>query len=126
MGAPGYTPQPELPPHAPMPGAPPYPADTELPPPPVGEKPARTGVLPVLGAALIWALVDVVLVLLTLGLPTGQTAIRFAAGLVLSVLVTTLAIWLVARRRAWSFWLVLLAAAPVFWVLRAIVTPLLG
>lgn len=41
MGAPGYTPYMELPPHAPMPGAPPYPPAIEHPPPPVGR--ARAG-----------------------------------------------------------------------------------
>lgn len=125
-GARGYSPHPELPPHAPMPGAPPYPAGTDHPPPPVNEAPARTGVLPVLGAAAVWAVVDVLLVLLVLGLPTGSTAARLAAGLVATVLLTAAGVWLLVRRRAWGFGLLLLATAPVFWVLRAVVTALLG
>ncbi|MDT7706390.1 MAG: hypothetical protein QOG20_1997 [Pseudonocardiales bacterium] len=125
-GAPAYMPHPELPPHAPMPGAPPYPANTDHPPPPVNGAPARTGFLSTLAAAAAWALVDLLLVLLVLGLPTGATAVRLAAGLVVTVLVTAMGVWLVARRRAWGFGLLLLATAPVFWILRAIVTALLG
>jgi len=125
-GAPGYSPHPELPPHAPMPGAPPYPANIDHPPPPVNEAPARTGFPPVLGAAVVWAVVDVLLVLLVLGPPTGSTAVRLAAGLVVTVLLTAVGVWLPVRRRAWGLGLLLLATAPVFWVLRAIVTALLG
>ncbi len=125
-GAPGYTPHRELTPHAPMPGAPPYPANIDHPPPPVNEPAARTGFLPTLGAAVVWALVDLVLVLVVLGLPTGATALRLAAGLVLTALVTAAGVWAFARRRAWSFGLLLLATAPVFWILRAVMTPLVG
>ena len=109
-----------------MPGAPPYPANIDHPPPPVNEAPAHTGFLPVLGAAAAWAVVDVLLVLLVLGLPTGPTAGRLAAGLVLTVLVTAVGVWLLVRRRAWGFGLLLLATASAFWILRAIVTALLG
>jgi hypothetical protein len=35
-------------------------------------------------------------------------------------------VWAFARRRAWGFGLLLLATAPVFWVLRAVVTTVLG
>ena len=40
------------------------------------------------------------------------------------VLVTAAVVWAVARRRAWPFWLLVLVAAPVFWVLRALVVVL--
>jgi hypothetical protein len=125
-GAPAYVPHPELPPHAPMPGAPPYPANEDHPPPPVNEPPVRTGFLPVLGAAVVWALVDVLLVLVVLGPPAGAAAARLAAGLALTAAVTAAAVWALARRRAWSFGLLLLATAPVFWILLAIVSNLLG
>ena len=125
-GAPGYSPHRELPPHAPMPGAPPYPANVDHPPAPVNEPPTRTGLIPPLAAAALGALVDLLLVVVVRGLPSGSTGLRLAAGLVLSLLVTALAVWLVARRRALSFWVLLLLAAPVFWILRAVVTPLLG
>lgn len=125
-GAPAYVPHPELPPHAPMPGAPPYPASIDHPPPPVNEAPTRTGVLPVLGAVAVWAVVDVLLVLVVLGLPSRATAGRQAAGLAVTLVVTALGGWLLVRRRAWGFGLLLLATAPVFWILRAIVSALLG
>jgi hypothetical protein len=106
-GAPAYVPHPEL-------------------PPPVNEPPVRTGFLPVLGAAVVWALVDVLLVLVVLGPPAGAAAARLAAGLALTAAVTAAAVWALARRRAWSFGLLLLATAPVFWILLAIVSNLLG
>jgi hypothetical protein len=125
-GAPGYTPHPELPPHAPMPGAPPYPANIDHPPPPVNQPAARTGFLPTLAATAIWALWDVVLVLVVLGAPTGAAAWRLAAGLALTTVVAAAGVWTVARRRVWSFGSLFLLTAPAFWVLRAVVTPLLG
>ena len=125
-GAPGYSPHRELPPHAPMPGAPPYPANIYHPPPEVTEAPARTGFLPVLGAILVWVVVDVLLVLLVMGLPTGSTAARLTAGLAATALVTAVGVWLPVRHRAWGFGLLLLVTAPVFWILRAIATALIG
>lgn len=122
-GAPGYTPAPDLPPHAPMPGAPPYPARAEPPPPPVGAAQPRTRLLPVLGAAAVWAVVDLALVLVVGQPPIGA---GFATGLALTVLLTTAGVALVARRRAWAFPLLLVAAAPVFWVLRAVLGALVG
>lgn len=121
MGAPGYTPySDELPPHTPMPGAPPYPDSPEQPPPPVGERPPRTSFVPALAAAGVWAAVNVVLVLLVPGAARGVGG--FVGGLVVSTVLTAVAVWLAARRRRWSFWLLVLVAAPVFWVLRALVT----
>jgi hypothetical protein len=121
MGAPGYTPySDELPPHAPMPGAPPYPEAPEQPPPAVGERPPRTSFVLALAAAGLWAAVNVVLVLLVPGAARGVGG--FVGGLVVSTVLTALAVWLVARRRRWSIWLLVLLAAPVFWVLRALAT----
>ena len=64
MGAPGYTPHHDLPPHAPMPGAPPYPAAIDHPPPPVGRPRARTARARTLAAAAVWAGIALGLVLL--------------------------------------------------------------
>ena len=123
MGGPAYMPHPELPPHAPMPGAPPYPAREPLPPPPVGRRPARTRPVAVLGAAAVWAVLNVVLVAASSELVDGA---RFAAGVGVTTALAVGAGWLVVRRRAWSFWLVLLAVAPIYWVLRALVAAVLG
>lgn len=109
-----------------MPGAPPYPANIDHPPAPVNEPAPGTGFLRTVLAAGVWALVDLLLVLVVLGPPTGSAAARLAAGLVVTVLLTALGMWPAARRRAWGFGLLLLATAPVFWILRAIVTALLG
>lgn len=128
MGAPGYTPyQDDLPPHAPMPGAPPYPASEEHPPPPVGRPRARTGFWTALGAAAIWAAVNLVLVLVVTGAPAaGSDVARFLGALLVPVLVAALAVWLIARRRGWPFWMLVLTAAPIFWVLRAVTVQAFG
>jgi hypothetical protein len=124
MGAPGYSPyRDDLPPHAPMPGAPPYPAAEEHPPPPVGRPAPRTGFSRALGAAAIWTVVNVVLVLIVAGGPSGGSDVaRLVGALLVPTLLAALAVWLVARHRAWSFWLLVLSAAPIFWVLRALTT----
>ena len=121
LGAPGYTPHPELPPHAPMPGAPPYPGRAAEPPRSVGR--TGTGFPRVLVAAAVWAAVHVLLVALASEL---VSPVRFGAGLAVSTLLAALAGWLWARRRRWPFWLLVLAVAPVFWVLRAVVALPLG
>jgi hypothetical protein len=122
MGAPGYTPYTDdLPPHAPMPGAPPYPEAPEQSPPPIGQPPPRTRFRAALGAAAAWAAVNVVLVLLVLGPPSNARAVgAFIGTLVVATVLAGLGVWLIARRRAWPFWLLVLIAAPVFWVLRAL------
>lgn len=121
-GGPGYTPLPDiLPPHAPLPGAPPYPAQPEHPPAPVGEPPARTGYGRALGATAVWAAVNLLLVLLVMGPPPStEAAAVFAGRLAVSTLAGALITWLIARRRGWPFWLLVLVAAPLFWVLRAV------
>jgi hypothetical protein len=126
MGAPGYTPySDDLPPHAPMPGAPPYPATPEPAPAPVGRPRARTRFRAALGATAVWALVNLVLVLAVVGAP-GSTADlwRFLGGLSVSTLLAALAVWAVVRRRGWPFWLLVVVAAPLFWVLRAVLPAL--
>jgi hypothetical protein len=123
-GAPGYLPPAELPPHAPLPGAPPYPAREEPPPAEVGEQaPPRTGLLPVLAAAAVWALVDVALVLIVGAPPFGA---RFLAGVAVTLAVTAAGVWLLARRSAWPWLVLVLVSAPVFWVLRALAGAVLG
>jgi hypothetical protein len=121
-GAPGYSSySDDLPPHAPMPGAPPYPAAPEPEPAPVGRPPARTRFRTALGATALWAAVNVVLVLLVSGPPDDAQALgRLTGALLVATLPAALVLWLVARRRAWSFWLLVAAAAPLYWVLRAV------
>jgi hypothetical protein len=109
-----------LPPHAPMPGAPPYPSAREHDPPPVGRPPRRTRFAVVLGAAAVWAVVNVVLVLVVAGAPASARSFgAFIGALAVPTLLAALAVWAIARRRGWPFWLLVLAAAPVFWALRA-------
>lgn len=123
MGAPGYVPHPELPPHAAMPGAPPYPA----PPDPLGEErppPPRVGTAStwtcVLGATAVWAVVNLVLVVLVAGAPPSAGAAgRTFGGIAVALLLGSLLTWVVVRTHAWRFWVLVLAAAPAYWVLRA-------
>jgi hypothetical protein len=110
----------DLPPHAPMPGAPPYPEAPEHGPPPVGRPARRTRFVAALGAAAVWAAVNLVLVLVVAGAPGGAAALGGLVGaLLVPTLIAGLVIWAIARRRSWPFWLLLLATAPLFWVLRA-------
>ena len=126
MGAPGYSPHIELPPHAPMPGAPPYPAAVDHPPPPVGRSRRGTSILTALTAAAVWAVVDLVLHLLAAGSPPPGAAGLMIGGLVLTTALAGLIGWLVARRREWPFWLLVLVLGPIYWVLRAVTLLLLG
>jgi hypothetical protein len=104
-----------------MPGAPPYPETPERTPPPVGRPARRTRFGAALGAAAIWAAVNLVLVVAVGGAPPSA---RFVGALIVPTLLAALAIWAIARRRTWSFWLLVLVAAPIFWVLRALVIAL--
>jgi hypothetical protein len=121
-GAPGFTPgADDLPPHAPMPGAPPYPAAPEHGPPPVGQPAPRTRFRAALGAAAVWAAVNLALVLGVAGAPGDSEAFgRVVGALIVPTLLAALVVWAVARRRAWPFWLLVLVAAPLYWVLRAV------
>jgi hypothetical protein len=126
-GAPGFTPHQDVGmPHAPMPGAPPYPPDEEHPPPPVGRPRRGTGLGRAFLAAVTWAVVGLALVLLVDGLPAAADLGRFVLGLVVPTVLTALAVRFVARTRPWSFWMLLLVAAPFFWVLRALQNFVLG
>ncbi len=128
MGGPGYVPyRDDLPPHAPMPGAPPYPEAPELPPPPIGRRPAGTRFRAALGAAAVWAAVNLVLVLVVAGAPGSARVFgAFLGGLIVPTLLAALAVWLIARRRDWGFGPLVLVAAPIFWVLRALLNLPLG
>ncbi|GAA5138383.1 hypothetical protein GCM10023320_72680 [Pseudonocardia adelaidensis] len=104
-----------------MPGAPPYPEAPEHGPPPVGKRPRRTRFGTALGAAAVWAAANLVLVLAVAGAPPGAAALgEFVGALVLPTLLAAVLVWSIARRRAWAFWLLVLVAAPLFWVFRAI------
>lgn len=108
-----------------MPGAPPYPAAAEPGPSPVGRSPARTRFGAALGAAAVWAVVNLVLVLAVAGAPGGaEAAGRLVGALILPTLLAALAVWAIARRRGWAFWLLVVVAAPIFWVLRAVLIAL--
>ncbi|MHA6783802.1 hypothetical protein ACVGOW_22855 [Pseudonocardia saturnea] len=121
MGAPGYVPPPDLPPHAPMPGAPPYPPYEEHPLPPLGDR-GRTGFPVALGAGLVWAAVTLALVLLVAGPPPSARSFGVTVGgVLLPALLAALGTWLVLRRRARAFWVVLLVALPFFLVVRALI-----
>lgn len=119
MGAPGHSPPPpNLAPHAPMPGAPPYPPHVEHPPPPVGDV-GRTRYPRALGAASVWAAVNLVVVLVVNGpAPSAEALGRVVGSLLLAALLAALGTWLVLRRRARAFWVVVLVALPFFVVLR--------
>jgi hypothetical protein len=104
-----------------MPGAPPYPPHQEHPLPPMGDR-GRTGFLIALGAGLVWAAVNLVLVLLVAGPPPSAQLFGRAVGVVLlPALVAALGTWLVLRRRARAFWVVLLVALPFFLVVRVLI-----
>ncbi|OZM80069.1 hypothetical protein [Pseudonocardia sp. MH-G8] len=121
-GAPGYTSySDDLPPHAPMPGAPPYPAAPEPGAPPVGQPRPRTRFRAALGAAVTWASVNLALVLAVSGAPGSAESLgRFVGALGVPTLLAAAAVWAVARRRGWPFWLLVVVAAPVFWFLRVV------
>jgi hypothetical protein len=118
MGAPGYQPHRELPPHAPMPGAPPYPAGEEHPPPPVGQAARTTPLALVLAACAVAAALNVLLVLI-FGPVTPVTAALIP---VVVAAVTALGLWSVVRHRRMPFTLLLVVAVPAYFVLRALAT----
>ena len=104
-----------------MPGAPPYPAAPEPVPPPVGRAARRTRFVTALAATAVWAVVNVVLVVAVAGAPPGPAAVgQLVGAMILPTLLAALVGWAIARRRAWAFWLLVLLAAPFFWVLRAV------
>lgn len=120
MGAPGYSPLPELPPHAPMPGAPPYPAADEHPPPPVGRA-AGTGYPTVLGATALLAAVNVALIVVLAGpAPSARAAGGVFGALLVAMVLASLPTWLIARRRALRFPLLVALALPFYLVFRLI------
>jgi hypothetical protein len=104
-----------------LPGAPPYPESPEHAPPPVGRPARRTRFLTALGATAVWAVVNLVLVFTVAGPPPGPAAFGELVGaLIVPTVLAALVVWAIARRRAWGFWLLVLVAAPLFWLLRAI------
>lgn len=119
-GAAGYQPYSELPPHAPMPGAPPYPASIDHPPPPVGAT-SGTRFGRALAAAAVWAVVNLVLVLIVAGpLPSAYSAARTLLALLVTTLLGGAGTWFLSRRRAWPFWRLVLVAAPLYVVLAVL------
>ncbi|MGD9986100.1 hypothetical protein [Pseudonocardia sp.] len=124
-GAPGFAPvDPDrLTPHAPMPGAPPYPAAEELPPPSIGATATGTPLRRTMPAAVGWGVVNVVLVLAVSGPPPSSSAGWALGGMIVaSVLVAGVLTWVVARRRAWPFWVVILVTGLLFWIVRVATT----
>jgi hypothetical protein len=123
MGAPGYEPYRELPPHAPMPGAPPYPAAEDHPPPPVGVRTPNRGVPVAIVSAAVAAVLNVVLEIVVNGpLRAGAaTPVIIVVGAVTAILVAPPA-W----RWRWAPWVVVVAAVAGYFLLRALSVPLLG
>jgi hypothetical protein len=123
MGAPGYQPHRELPPHAPMPGAPPYPAAEEHPPPPVGERSTdRTALLAIITATAA-AVLNVLLELVVNG-PRGVE--RTILEIVVSAVLTAALLWPATRGRQWPPAVVVLAGVAGYFLLRALATLVLG
>lgn len=125
QGAPGYSPfDPQrFPPHAPMPGAPPYPAALEHERPPISAGRRETFLPRCLVAAGVWAVLAVVLALVT-GVGAGW-GLR-AAAIALPFLLTVGVLIVPARRNRIGVGLLVLVAFPVFWVLYAVAVALLG
>ena len=123
MGAPGYTPHPELPAHTPMPGGPPYPEREPAPAVAPGRPQHRSRALLAPAAAAAWAVLDV---LLTTALTGPGGLARVGVGLLVGALLTALLGGWLARGRSWSLPVLLLVVAPLYWVLRAVATALLG
>jgi hypothetical protein len=119
MGAPGYQPYRELPPHAPMPGAPPYPAMEDHPPPPVGVRAPNRGVPIAIVSVVVAAVLNVALELAVDGpLRAGQaTPVIVLVGGVTAILVGLAAWWWRPRP-----WVVVVAAVGGYFVLRALST----
>jgi hypothetical protein len=129
-GGPGFTPYQDTEmPHAPMPGAPPYPPDLEPPPPQIRPETTTgpgTGLGRALLAAGLWAMIGLALVLVVDGVPAVGDLGRFGTALVVPTVLTAVVVRIVGSARAWSFWMLLLVAAPIFWVLRALQNVVLG
>jgi hypothetical protein len=123
MGAPGYQPHRELPPHAPMPGAPPYPAGEEHPPPPVGVRPPNRAVLFAVVSVVVAALLNVLLEYVVNGpLRTGgATPVIIVVAAVAAILVAA-----VGWRWRWAPWAVVVAGVVGYFVLRALSTVVFG
>lgn len=120
MGAPGYSPLPELPPHAPMPGAPPYPPAEEHPPPPVGQR-SGTGYPAVLGATAVPAVANLLLTVVLAGpAPSARAAGGLFGALLVAMVLASLPTWLIARRRALHFPLLVALALPFYLLFRLI------
>jgi hypothetical protein len=118
-GAPGFTPyQDVVMPHAPMPGAPPYPPAVA--PPPAAPRPPGLTTGRAFAVAATWAAVSVVAALVIGGAPSPGDLGLFLLALGAPTLLTALAVRFVGRVRAWPFWLLVVVAAPFFWVLRAL------
>lgn len=114
MGAPGYVPHPGPAAHAPMPGAPPRPASEEHAAP-------RTPFPLALAATLVWAAVNLVLVVVVSGLPPSAELMgRTVGGLLITALFAAVLTWVVAHRHGWALWVLLLVAAPFYWALRVL------
>jgi hypothetical protein len=109
-----------------MPGAPPYPEAPDHGPPPVGQPARRTRFRAALGAAAVWAGVNLALVLSVAGPPGDAEAYgRVVGAPLVPALLAALVVWAVARRRAWPFWLLVFAAAPLYWLLRSVLSAVL-
>jgi len=106
-----------------MPGAPPYPEREPAPAVAPARPPGRSRALLAPAAAAAWAVLDV---LLTTALTGPGGLARVGVGLLVGALLTALLGGWLARGRSWSLPVLLLVVAPLYWVLRAVATALLG
>lgn len=80
----------------------------------------RTGYGRALLASAVWAVVNLVLIVVVSGPPPSpRDAGSLTFGLLAPTLLGALVTWLIARRRVgWPFWLVVLLALPFYAILR--------
>jgi hypothetical protein len=105
-----------------MPGGPPYPGPLENAP---QQPQARTPYLHALGASAVWAGVNLVIALAVnvgaRGLaPSGRAIGAIIGGCIIPMLIASLAVWLITRRRRWSFVRLVFLALPFFFVVRLV------
>ncbi len=82
----------------------------------------RTGFGPPLAASAVWAVVLVAAVVVVSGPPPGLGGIvRLLLSCALIGLLAATVTWVVVRKHAWPFWVVVLVAAPFFWLLRTVI-----
>jgi hypothetical protein len=108
--------------HPPWTGAPPpYPPPAQPGPPP--SAPPRTGYPRALGATAIGAAVQLLLLVVLAGPPGSARAFgAVIGGMILPIALGSLVLWLIARKRAWPFWLLAVLGVVLYFVFRLVAT----